>query len=176
MSVDAASSPPERPSGGDASLPDYQRVFGARADLAVAYADILRTTAIERGLMGPRESDRMWDRHLLNSVAVADLVPEGAQLVDVGSGAGLPGLVLAIARPDLRVTLVEPLLRRTAFLDEVITRLGLEVEVVRGRAEEPSTRSVVGGADVVVSRALAPLAKKWRGVCRSPAWGVRFWP
>lgn len=159
MTIDPPGPAPELPTGGDGSGEDYVAVFGARAGLASAYAGILRTVAVERGLIGPREGARVWDRHLLNCVAPADLIPEGAHLVDVGSGAGLPGLVLAIARPDLRVTLVEPLLRRATFLDETVTELGLEVQVVRGRAEEPSVRSVVGEADVVVSRALAPLAK-----------------
>lgn len=145
--------------GGGGSPEDYRDVFGPRADIASTYAEILRTVAVERGLVGPREGERVWARHLLNCVAVADLLPHGAHVVDVGSGAGLPGLVLAIARPDLRVTLVEPLLRRATFLSETVTRLGLEVQVVRGRAEDQSTRSAVGHADVVVSRALAPLAK-----------------
>lgn len=159
MPADATSPRPEQPFGVGASRDDHRAVFGAGADLAGAYADILRTVAVERGLIGPREGDRVWDRHLLNCVAVAELVPEGAHLVDVGSGAGLPGLVLAIARPDLHVTLVEPLLRRTTFLQESIVQLGLEVQVIRGRAEEPGTRSAVGEADVAVSRALAPLAR-----------------
>ncbi len=93
-------------------------VFGDRVGLAVAYADLLATVGIERGLIGPREADRIWDRHLLNSAVVAELVPDGAVVVDVGSGAGLPGIPLALARPDLRVELVEPLLRRTTWLEE----------------------------------------------------------
>ena len=89
-------------------------------DLAVAYADLLATAGVERGLIGPRECDRLWDRHLLNSAAIAELVPTGSRIADVGSGAGLPGIPLAIARPDLDVVLIEPLLRRSAFLDEAV--------------------------------------------------------
>lgn len=110
-----------------------------------------------RGLIGPREAPRLWERHLLNCAALAEAVPEGASVCDIGSGAGLPGLVLAIARPDARVTLVEPLLRRTTFLEEVVAELGLEaVTVVRGRADalHGTTRF-----DVVTSRAVAPLGR-----------------
>ena len=71
---------------------------------------------IKLGLIGPREADRIWDRHILNSLALADLIPEGSSVVDVGSGAGLPGIPLAIVRPDLSVTLLDPMLRRTTFL------------------------------------------------------------
>ena len=94
------------------------------------------SAGVERGLLGPREVDRMWDRHMLNSAAVAELLEPGERVVDIGSGAGLPGIPLAIARPDLQVVLLEPLLRRSEFLSEVIDELGLAVEVVRGRAEE----------------------------------------
>ena len=112
-----------------------------------------------RGLIGPREAPRLWERHLLNCAVVGEVVPDGASVCDLGSGAGLPGLALAIARPDLTVTLVEPLLRRTAFLEEVVADLGLEVEVVRARAED-----LHGGRtfDVVTSRALAPLGRLLR--------------
>lgn len=132
------------------------RVFGDRLDLATAYAELLATDGVERGLIGPREVGRLWHRHLLNCAVLSELVAPGAHVVDVGSGAGLPGLVLAIARPDLRVTLVEPLERRTVFLDEVRERLGLSgVVVARGRAEDhPAAR-----ADVVTSRAVAPLPR-----------------
>jgi 16S rRNA (guanine527-N7)-methyltransferase len=133
-------------------------VFAARLTLAQQYADLLAGPGTERGLLGPREVPRLWERHLLNCAVVADLVPEGASVVDVGSGAGLPGLVLAIRRPDLRVTLLEPLLRRTRFLEEAVEALGLgaQVEVLRGRAEEVrGTRSF----DVVTSRAVAPLER-----------------
>jgi 16S rRNA (guanine527-N7)-methyltransferase len=114
------------------------------------------TDGVVRGLIGPREAPRIWDRHLLNCAAVAELVPDGSSVIDVGSGAGLPGVVLAIARPDLSVALVEPLARRTTFLSETVEALGLSgVEVVRARAEEAV--GSVEPADVVVSRALAPL-------------------
>lgn len=129
-----------------------------RLPLAEAYAEMLATEGVLRGLIGPREAPRLWDRHLLNCAVAAELIPHGATVADVGSGAGLPGLVLAIARPDVRVTLVEPLLRRTRFLDEAVDRLGLgsQVEVLRGRAEE-----VAGSATfhTVTARAVAPLEK-----------------
>ena len=111
-------------------------VFGDRLDLARRYAELLAGPAVERGLIGPREVDRIWDRHILNSAAVAELIEPGARVVDIGSGAGLPGLPIAIARPDLRVALVEPMLRRIEFLTEAVAELGLAVEVVRGRAED----------------------------------------
>jgi 16S rRNA (guanine527-N7)-methyltransferase len=138
-------------------------VFGARLDLARRYAETLATAGVERGLLGPREVERLWDRHLLNSAAIAEILEPGERVVDVGSGAGLPGVPLAIARPDLRIVLLEPLLRRSEFLREVVADLGLAVEVVRGRAEEPSVRDQLGGSDAVVSRAVASLDKltKW---------------
>jgi 16S rRNA (guanine527-N7)-methyltransferase len=132
-------------------------VFAARWELAAAYADVLRTDGVTRGLIGPREVPRLWERHLLNCAVLADVLPEGADVCDIGSGAGLPGLVLAIRRPDLRLTLVEPLLRRTTFLDEVTAELGLErVEVVRARADALHGRRRF---DVVTSRAVAPLER-----------------
>jgi 16S rRNA (guanine527-N7)-methyltransferase len=133
-----------------------RRVFpSARLPLAERYAELLATDGVVRGLIGPREAPRLWDRHLVNCALLADLVPENATVCDIGSGAGLPGLVLAIARPDLRVTLVEPLLRRTTFLGEVVADLGLSgVEVVRGRAESLHGERRFA---VVTSRALAPL-------------------
>lgn len=134
-------------------------MFGGRLDLAETFAEVLGTTAVERGLIGPREVDRLWERHLLNCAVVTELIPQGSTVVDVGSGAGLPGIVMAIAREDLRVTLVEPLLRRATFLTETIALLGLDVQVVRGRAEERSVVTDVGGADVVTARAVAPLGK-----------------
>jgi 16S rRNA (guanine527-N7)-methyltransferase len=131
----------------------------ARLPLAQRYADLLGTDGVLRGLIGPREGPRLWDRHLLNCAVLSDLVPQGATVADVGSGAGLPGLVLAIARPDLEITLVEPLLRRTTFLDEVVAGLGLDVEVMRARAERvPAGRTF----DVVTSRAVAPLDRLLR--------------
>lgn len=123
--------------------------------LAERYAELLATEGVTRGLIGPRESPRLWDRHLLNSAVLAELMPTGATVADLGTGAGLPGIVLAIVRKDLDVTLVEPLLRRTTFLHEVVAELGLDnVEVIRARAE------ALHGArtfDVVTSRAVAPL-------------------
>ena len=133
-------------------------VFGAALDRAVAYAEILATDGTVRGLLGPREVPRLWDRHLLNSAVVAELVPPAARVVDAGSGAGLPGIPLALARPDLTVVLLEPLARRHAFLTECVERLGLAgVTVLRGRAEEGPIRRSLAGADVVTARAVAPL-------------------
>jgi 16S rRNA (guanine527-N7)-methyltransferase len=139
------------------SAPDVARRVFPHAQLATAqrYAELLATEGVVRGLIGPREAPRLWDRHLLNCAVLGELVPEGATVCDVGSGAGLPGLVLAIARPDLRITLVEPLLRRTTFLSEVVDELGLDhVEVVRGRAD---LLHGVRRFAVVTSRAVAPL-------------------
>jgi 16S rRNA (guanine527-N7)-methyltransferase len=133
------------------------RVFGARLDLARRYAELLGSTGVEWGLLGPREVDRIWDRHLLNCGAVAELMTPGERVVDIGSGAGLPGLPLLIAEPSLHVILVESLLRRSEFLRQVVGELGLDVEVVRGRAEDKSVRESVGHCDVVVSRAVAAL-------------------
>ena len=137
-------------------------VFGDRLDLARRYAELLAGPAVERGLIGPREVDRIWDRHILNSAAVAELIEPGARVVDIGSGAGLPGLPLAIARPDLRVALVEPMLRRTDFLTEAVDELGLPIDVVRGRAEEPAVRTRLADSDIIVSRAVASLDKLTR--------------
>lgn len=126
-----------------------------RLPLAERYAELLATDGVVRGLIGPREAPRLWDRHLVNCALLTELIPEGATVCDIGSGAGLPGLVLAIARADLRVTLVEPLLRRTTFLEEVVAQLGLDaVEVVRGRAEALHGQRRFA---VVTSRAVAPL-------------------
>jgi 16S rRNA (guanine527-N7)-methyltransferase len=125
--------------------------------LAEQFADLLATAGVERGLIGPREGPRLWDRHVLNSAMLAEAIPAGATVADLGSGAGLPGLVVAIARPDLRMTLVEPLERRTVFLREAVETLGLDtVDVVRGRAEALHGEQVY---DVVTSRALAPLGR-----------------
>jgi len=134
-------------------------VFGDRLPLAKRYAEHLVTSGIERGLLGPREADRVWERHILNCAVVADLVPDGARVVDVGSGAGLPGIPLALALPSARVVLVEPLARRVEWLREVISDLGVAVEVERGRAEEDDVRRRWEGADVVTARAVAPLAR-----------------
>ncbi|WP_344933467.1 16S rRNA (guanine(527)-N(7))-methyltransferase RsmG [Sphaerisporangium flaviroseum] len=122
---------------------------------AQAFAEMLAGPGVVRGLLGPREIPRIWDRHLLNCAVVAEAVPEAARLVDIGSGAGLPGIVLAIVRPDIRVTLLEPLLRRTTFLEECVEGLKLtNVEVLRGRAEELVGKRVF---DVASARAVAPL-------------------
>lgn len=132
-------------------------VFGERAPLARRFAEHLVTTGVERGLLGPREAPRVWERHVLNCAVVAELVPNGARLVDVGSGAGLPGIPLALARPDLQVVLVEPLARRVQWLHEVIADLDLPIDVERGRAEDAVVRRRWKGADVVTARAVAPL-------------------
>jgi 16S rRNA (guanine527-N7)-methyltransferase len=110
-------------------------------------------------LLGPREAPRVWDRHVLNCAVVAELMPDGARVVDIGSGAGLPGIPLALARPDLRIVLVEPLARRVEWLREVVADLELAVEVERGRAEDVVVRRRWEGADVVTARAVAPLAR-----------------
>lgn len=137
-------------------------VFGDRLSLAQEYAEFLATAGIERGLLGPREVPRIWERHILNSAVLGEVVDEGSRVVDIGTGAGLPGIPLAIARPDLKVQLLEPLLRRYNFLFEINNRLGLGCEVVRGRAEEPNVVTSLGGADVATSRAVAPLGKLTR--------------
>ena len=144
---------------GTPSTPEAARgVFPSeRLPLAERYAELLATEGVVRGLIGPREAPRLWDRHLLNSAVLAEVMPEGATVADIGTGAGLPGMVLAIARTDLRLTLVEPLLRRTTFLEEVVEELALDnVEVVRGRAEELHGKRTF---DVVTSRAVAPLER-----------------
>lgn len=132
-------------------------VFADRTELAASYVELLATDGVNRGVIGPREAPRLWERHLLNCAMLTDELADGTDVADVGSGAGLPGLVLAIRRPDLRVTLVEPLLRRCTFLSEVVDRLGLRgVEVVRARAED-----LHGSREfsVVTSRAVAPLPR-----------------
>jgi 16S rRNA (guanine527-N7)-methyltransferase len=140
--------------------PAARRLFGDRLPLAEAYANLLATDGVARGLIGPREAPRIWARHLLNCAAIAELIPIGSSITDVGSGAGLPGMVLAVARPDLTVVLVEPLARRTAFLAEAVATLGLAgtVTVLRARAEECVEGPLaVAPADVVTARAVAPL-------------------
>jgi 16S rRNA (guanine527-N7)-methyltransferase len=137
-------------------LPAARTFFGDRLELIGGYAQLLATDGVVRGLIGPRETTRIWDRHLLNCAAIVDLVPSGASVVDVGSGAGLPGIVLAVARPELAVILVEPLARRTEFLSEAVARLGLSnTTVVRGRAEDCA--ATIDPADIVTARAVAPL-------------------
>ncbi|MGH3840611.1 MAG: 16S rRNA (guanine(527)-N(7))-methyltransferase RsmG [Pseudonocardiaceae bacterium] len=134
-------------------------VFGDRYALAERYAELLAGPGVDRGVIGPREADRLWDRHLLNSVVLGELIADGARVLDVGSGAGLPGIPLAIARPDLTVVLLEPMARRVAWLQEVAIELGLEVSVRRGRAEDLAVRREIGGYDVVTARAVAPLGR-----------------
>ncbi|RYC11074.1 16S rRNA (guanine(527)-N(7))-methyltransferase RsmG [Nocardioides zhouii] len=128
-----------------------------RLALAVRYTELLATEGVTRGLIGPREAARLWERHVLNSAVLSEAIPHGATVCDIGTGAGLPGLVVAIARPDISMILVEPLLRRTTFLDEVVAELGLgHVQVVRGRAEDVHGKATY---DVVTSRAVAPLER-----------------
>jgi 16S rRNA (guanine527-N7)-methyltransferase len=138
-------------------------VFGALLPVATEFVARLATDGVTRGLIGPREVPRLWERHVLNSAVVAEVIPHGARVVDVGSGAGLPGIPLGIARPDLELTLVEPMARRVEFLEEVVAALaapsGLHWRVVRGRAEERSVAKAVGPVDVVTARAVAPLPR-----------------
>ncbi|PYI37247.1 16S rRNA (guanine(527)-N(7))-methyltransferase RsmG [Arthrobacter psychrolactophilus] len=138
-----------------------QRIFGDQLDLAKRYVEHLATSGIERGLIGPREVPRLWSRHVLNCAVVAELIDEGAKVADVGSGAGLPGLCLAIARPDLYLTLIEPLERRVTWLEEVVMDLGLSnVEIIRSRAEAAIGKvecSVVTARAVSALKTLAPL-------------------
>ena len=128
--------------------------FPERSAQARAYAEFLKSAGIERGLIGPREADRIWDRHILNCIPVSTLMKEGATVLDIGSGAGLPGVVIALARPDLKVTLLEPLQRRVNFLEEAVKDLGITVK--RGKAEAEK-----GQYDYVTARAVAPLSKLW---------------
>jgi 16S rRNA (guanine527-N7)-methyltransferase len=139
----------------DVSRETASRVFGAELPRAEAFAELLATDGVRRGLIGPREADRLWSRHLLNGAVVVEACPASGLVVDVGSGAGLPGIPMALARPELTVRLVEPLLRRVTFLTEVVSLLGLDnVEVVRSRVED-----LHGGwtAPTVTARAVAPL-------------------
>jgi 16S rRNA (guanine527-N7)-methyltransferase len=130
-------------------------VFGSALGLAERYAALLAGPAVEQGLIGPRETARLWDRHLMNCAAVAELVPPACSVIDLGSGAGLPGVVIAMLRPDAKVVLLEPMARRVAFLEECVRELGLaNTSVCRGRAEEMSGRLA---ADVVTARAVAPM-------------------
>ncbi len=130
-------------------------MFGSALEAASQFAEILATDGVQRGLIGPRETPRLWDRHLLNCAVVAELLPESGELVDIGSGAGLPGVVFAMLRPGIRVVLLEPMLRRSAFLEECVARLGLpNAAVVRGRAEDMTG---VIKADIATARAVAPL-------------------
>ncbi|WP_414936525.1 16S rRNA (guanine(527)-N(7))-methyltransferase RsmG [Amycolatopsis sp. cmx-11-51] len=134
-------------------------VFGDCVEQAIGYVELLERHGVERGLIGPREVDRLWERHVLNSAVIGERIPGGARVVDVGSGAGLPGVPLAISRPDLDIVLLEPMARRVDWLTEVAEKLELPITVVRGRAEERQVREELGGADVVTARAVAPLAR-----------------
>ena len=134
--------------------PGAAEVFDDRLDLAVRFAGLLADAGVTRGLIGPREVPRLWDRHLINCALLADGCAEGDAVCDVGSGAGLPGLVLGLLRPDLQITLLEPLLRRVTFLQEAVDALELQrVRVLRGRAEDQRGQRY----DVVTARAVAPL-------------------
>jgi 16S rRNA (guanine527-N7)-methyltransferase len=144
-----------------------REVYGCQFALISRYVDILKSMGIEWGLLGPREADRLWDRHILNSAALSELIAKDRTVADVGSGAGLPGIPLAILRPDLRMTLIEPLLRRSTFLTRTVEELGIadRVEVVRSRAEDHHRTY-----DVVISRAVAPLDRLigWCNPLRAP--------
>ncbi len=133
-------------------------IFGDALGTARQYAELLATEGVTRGLIGPRETERLWDRHLLNCAVVAELLPEHGSLVDIGSGAGLPGVVLALLRPSVEVTLLEPLLRRSVFLEECVAALGLaNTTVLRARAEEKAATRM--RADIATARAVAPLGR-----------------
>ena len=130
--------------------------FGDRLGKAQRFVELLATDGVTRGLIGPRETARLWDRHLVNCALVAELVPDAGELVDIGSGAGLPGIVLAMLRPRLQVVLLEPLLRRSVFLDECVRALDLpNATVLRARAEDKAASRI--SADVATARAVAPL-------------------
>ena len=146
--------------------PEAADVFGGALDQARRYAELLATDGVTRGLIGPRETERLWDRHLLNCAVVSELLPERGVLVDIGSGAGLPGVVLAMLRPSLRVILLEPLLRRSVFLEECVAELALSnATVLRARAEDKAAAHIE--ADIATARAVAPLD-------RLAGWAVRL--
>ncbi|WP_207781939.1 16S rRNA (guanine(527)-N(7))-methyltransferase RsmG [Phytoactinopolyspora limicola] len=135
-------------------------IYGERLPIAQRYAEWLAVAGIERGLLGPREVSRLWDRHLLNCVVISELIGRSKLVADVGAGAGLPGIALAIARPDLRLVLIEPMLRRADFLRETVALLGLQsVDVVRSRAEEYRAPEPF---DVVTARAVAKIGQLFR--------------
>ncbi|ANE05193.1 16S rRNA (guanine(527)-N(7))-methyltransferase RsmG [Corynebacterium crudilactis] len=140
--------------------PAAAEIFGDNLEKAIAYHESLATDGSIRGFIGPREVPRLWDRHILNCGVIGEAMDEGISVADIGSGAGLPGIPLAIARPDLKITLIEPLLKRSVYLNEVKEALQLDnVTVIRGRAEEKIVRKQVGLVDLVTSRAVAPLGK-----------------
>ena len=133
------------------------KYFPGKEGSIQAFAEFLTSAGIERGLIGPREGERIWDRHIFNCLPITQLLPNGASLFDIGSGAGLPGIVIALARPDLQVTLIEPLERRVEFLNEAVAaipNLPFPIQVIRGRAQD-----VKKSADFVTARAVAPLEK-----------------
>ena len=134
--------------------PELLAHFPGREEQIQRYAELLSSTGIERGLIGPKEGDRIWERHIANCIPITTIIPNGVRVADIGSGAGLPGIVIALARPDLKVSLIEPLQRRVDFLNEVITELALDVEVIRGRAERVKKQF-----EIVTARAVAPLEK-----------------
>ena len=134
--------------------PELLAYFKGREDQIQRYAQLLKSAGIERGLIGPKEGDRIWERHIANCIPITTILPQNVRLVDIGSGAGLPGIVIALARPDLKVTLIEPLQRRVDFLNEVVAELDIPVEVIRGRAERVKKQF-----EIVTARAVAPLEK-----------------
>jgi len=145
------------PEIGSALAAEAAAIFGGALPQAERYAALLTGAGAERGIVGPAEATRIWDRHLLNCGVIGRLIPAACSVVDLGSGAGLPGIVLAMLRPECQVTLLEPMARRASFLQECVGALGLtNVEVVRGRAEEFAGKL---SADVVTARAVAPLEK-----------------
>jgi len=145
------------PENGTALAAEAAAMFGTALPQADRYAALLTGAGAELGIVGPAEAARIWDRHLLNCGVIARLIPAACSVVDLGSGAGLPGIVLAMLRPECRVTLLEPMARRAGFLQECVAELGLtNAEVVRGRAEEFAGKL---SADVVTARAVAPLEK-----------------
>ncbi len=154
------------------SLPEVSRetlidlYFPTKQEEIRAFAAFLTSAGIDRGLIGPREGEKIWERHIFNSLPVISLIPEGAFVIDIGSGAGLPGIPIALARPDLQVTLIEPLQRRVDFLNEAVSGLG--ITVLRGRAQDIKIK-----ADVVTARAVAPIEKlkeiSWHLVKKSGA-------
>jgi 16S rRNA (guanine527-N7)-methyltransferase len=153
--TDRAEQPPPRLPDVEEPPPHAAEVFGANLSRARRYVGLLSTAGVERGMIGPREAGRLWERHVLNSATLASLLPAGASVVDAGSGAGLPGIPLVLARPDLRMTLLEPMARRVLFLTEVVSELGVDVEIRRGRVEDLPEAAF----DAVVARAVAPLGR-----------------
>jgi 16S rRNA (guanine527-N7)-methyltransferase len=131
-------------------------IFGDQIDQARSFAQALAGDSDELGLLGPRELDKLWSRHILNSAVVAELVRPGDKVADVGSGAGLPGIPMAIARPDAQFVLIEPMERRSTWMLEVVEDLGLKnVRVLRSRAEDVTEQDF----DIVTARAVAALDK-----------------